>query len=77
VRRADAWFLGRLAAWVVVAASFVTGLLGTGLLTSIPYSSLFLMLAGWVAAPERRDEAAAAPVRHIVFRPGRRQLLPG
>src|SRR2546421_4046789 len=35
-RRGDVWFLGRRLLWVVCAAFFVTGMIGTGLMTSIP-----------------------------------------
>jgi len=53
----DPWFLGRRLAWVTCAAYFATGLIGTGLLTSIPQTCLFLISVGWVASqPEEIPE---------------------
>jgi hypothetical protein len=54
----DSWYLGRRLAWFASAAFFVTGLIGTGLLTSIPQSSLFLLLVGWVAARQPKTDLA-------------------
>ena len=51
-----AWSLGRRLAWVTCAAYFASGLLGTGLFTSIPQTCLFLINVGWVAA--RQTERA-------------------
>jgi hypothetical protein len=56
----DAWYLGRRLAWVACAVFFATGLLGTGLMTSVPQTSLFLLLVGWVGAREPRTEQARA-----------------
>ena len=47
---ADRWFLGRRLAWVTCAACFATGLLGTGLFTSIPQTCLLFLNVGWLAA---------------------------
>jgi hypothetical protein len=54
VRRSDAWFVGRSLTWVACAALFATGMIGKGLLTSIPGTSLMLLGAGWIAV--RRSE---------------------
>lgn len=54
----DSWHLGRRLALVCCAVLFVTAVLGTGLLTSIPQSSLFLLLAGWIGARQTRTELA-------------------
>lgn len=48
--RFDSWYPGRRLAWIVCATSFATGLIGTGLLTSVPHTCLLLLMAGWVAA---------------------------
>lgn len=56
----DPWFLGKRLAWVSCAVFFLIGMTGTGLLTSIPQSSLFLLLVGWVGARQSRMEPAAA-----------------
>ena len=47
---ADSWFFGRRLAWATCAAYFATALIGTGLLTSIPQTCLFLLNVGWVAS---------------------------
>jgi hypothetical protein len=54
----DSWYLGRRLAKVASAVFFVAALGGTGLLTSIPQTSLFLLLVGWVGARQRRTELA-------------------
>ncbi|HEV7857238.1 MAG TPA: hypothetical protein VGO91_01175 [Pyrinomonadaceae bacterium] len=58
--RFDSWYVGRRLAWVACAASFGTGLIGTGLLTSVPHSCLLLLLAGWVAAEQPSSAEASA-----------------
>lgn len=50
--REDPWYLGRRLAFVACSLYFVTGLTGTGLLTSIPQSALFLLMVGWVGAQQ-------------------------
>ena len=50
--RTDPWFVGRRLAWVTCAAYFATGLIGTGLLTSIPHTCLLLLDVGWVGAQQ-------------------------
>lgn len=65
VRRTDAWFLGRRLLWVACAAFFLTGMIGKGLLTSIPGTALMLLGIGWIAvrqplAHARREPAARA-----------------
>lgn len=60
----DPWYLGKRLAWVSSAALFVVGLTGTGLLTSIPQSSLFFLLIGWVGAQQPQthlSRTAASP----------------
>ena len=54
----DPWYLGRRLAWISCLFFFLTALTGTGLLTSIPQSSLFLLLAGWVGARQPRTAFA-------------------
>jgi len=63
----DPWFLGRRLAWTTCAAYFATGLIGTGLLTSLPQTCLFLLTVGWVASgqPERATEERFVPVRNL------------
>ena len=54
----DSWYLGRRLARVASAVFFITALTGTGLLTSIPQTSLFLLLVGWVGARQPLTKAA-------------------
>lgn len=66
----DPWFLGRRLAWVTCAAYFAAGLIGTGLLTSIPQTCLFLLSVGWVArsgerAPEQRFSSVTSPSGYL------------
>jgi hypothetical protein len=49
VRRSDPWYVGRRLTWVACAAFFATGMIGKGLLTSIPGTALMLLGAGWIA----------------------------
>ncbi len=46
--RSSSWDLGRRLAWIACIIYFAIGLLGTGLLTSIPQTCLLLLLAGWI-----------------------------
>jgi hypothetical protein len=64
-RRPDAWYLGRRLAWVSCAVYFMIGLTGTGLLTSIPQSGLFLLLVGWVGARQPAAEPAHAAAIYV------------
>jgi hypothetical protein len=63
----DPWFLGRRLAWAASAAYFATGLIGVGLLTSVPQTCLLLLSTGWVAVqptPElARETRSPAPDR--------------
>lgn len=52
----DAWHLGKRLARVACAVFFVIALTGTGLLTSIPQSGLFLLLVGWAGAQQSKSE---------------------
>lgn len=65
--RADPWLLGRRLIRIVCVAFFGTGLIGVGLLTSIPGTALLLLSVGWIAVrrPSSVPEvvANAAPQR--------------
>ena len=65
----DSWYFGRRLALVACIASFVTGLTGTGLLTSVPHSSLLFLLVGWVGARQPRAETAEAASRYVRMEP--------
>ena len=63
----DSWYQGRRLAWWATMITFGTGLIGTGLFTSIPQSGLLLINAGWIAANEKSpaletEKRIAAPV---------------
>lgn len=60
----DSWYLGRRLAWVGCGAAFATGLIGTGLLTSIPQSCLLLLMVGWIGARQTRAELVEVPARY-------------
>jgi len=56
------WSFGRRLAWFTAGSYFATGLIGIGLLTSIPQTCLLLLTTGWIAAPrDRQTSACQAP----------------
>lgn len=59
IRRSDPWYVGRRLTWVVCAAFFATGMIGKGLLTSIPGTALMLLGAGWIAVRRPRWQTDA------------------
>jgi hypothetical protein len=71
-RPGQPWFLSRRLVWTWGLGAFATGVLGTGLLTSIPATALLLLMLGWIAVPEsvedlqvpNRYAAAAASYAH-------------
>lgn len=65
-RHGDPWFLGIRLAWFGCASFMCLGLIGIGLLTSIPATSMFLMLLGWIAT----HHTSEADRRVMAFRPG-------
>lgn len=54
------WHLTRHLVRVATAASFGLGLLGIGVLTSVPATAIMLVAAGWTAVPERVRTARSA-----------------
>ena len=58
IKREDLFYVGRRLAYVVCACVFTTGLIGTGLFTSVPSTTILLLLTGWIVVPE----VAFAPV---------------
>jgi hypothetical protein len=63
-RDRDAWWLGRRLTWVVSASFFVSGMLGIGMLASVPQTMLMMLTIGWLTTA-RRTAAAAARVARI------------
>lgn len=49
----DSWLLGRRLAWVATGMTFAAGLIGIGMLTSVPQTILMLLGAGWFSAARR------------------------
>lgn len=58
---ASSWELGRLLAWFACAMDFLTGLIGIGLLTSIPQTCLLLLLTGWLTNGQAETNVAWIP----------------
>jgi hypothetical protein len=65
VTASDSWSLGRRLAWFACLSYFITGLIGIGLLTSIPQTCLILLFTGWIAVrqPISVDKPIPAPYR--------------
>ncbi|MGH9311082.1 MAG: hypothetical protein ACRD1U_17020 [Vicinamibacterales bacterium] len=61
VRRTDMFYFGRRLAYVACACGFATGLIGLGLFTSVPMTTLLLLLAGWIVVPEVAFAPSPAP----------------
>jgi len=64
IKKTDMFYFGRRLAFVAVACTFATGLIGTGLFTSVPSTAIVLLLTGWIVVPEVRF----APVADQAFR---------
>jgi hypothetical protein len=54
VRPTDMFYFGRRLAYVVCACSFALGLIGVGLFTSVPATTLVFLLTGWFVVREVR-----------------------
>jgi len=65
-RRGDPWFLGMRLAWFACLTLTGLGLIGIGLLTSIPCTVVFLMLMGWISTHHTFE----ADSRIMAFQPG-------
>lgn len=59
----DRWHLGRRLAWWAILAYFANGLIGIGFLTSVPFSAIFLVIAGWISVKQRPAEVPAPALR--------------
>ena len=56
-------YLGRLLLWCAIAFSFVGAPLGTGLLTAIPQTAIFLLACGWLVGRQREESLASGRPR--------------
>ena len=75
--RRDPAFLGWRLAWVVALTFFATGFIGIGLFTSIPSTTILLMLVGWVSTHHTGE--ADQPIlahQHAVVGAQRPLILP-
>jgi hypothetical protein len=67
VRKSDMFYVGRRLAYVACACVFATGLIGTGLFTSVPSTAILLLLTGWIVVPEVAfAPVAARAASHVV-----------
>jgi hypothetical protein len=72
------WYLARRMLWTTILAVFLSGVLGLGLLTSIPMTAILLLGSGWLIACNRSEkkklESVTLPSRtvsgHVVARTG-------
>ena len=69
IQRTDMFHFGRRLAFVACACSFATGLIGLGLFTSVPTTSVVLLLTGWIVAPEVTFAPEDEPLPHRVAAP--------
>ena len=60
-QRPEPWYLGRRLAWCASVAYFATGLIGIGLLTSIPQTCLLFLSTGWIAVRQRNGAKCSDP----------------
>ena len=63
------WRNARTLAWCVTFVSFASALIGTGLLTSVPQTAIFLLMVGWIANARRSTAIAEAPLATSSFSP--------
>ena len=63
------FYVGRRLAYVACACTFATGLIGTGLFTSVPSTALLLLLTGWIVVPEVAFAPVAATAADPVVAP--------
>ncbi|MCA1563718.1 MAG: hypothetical protein LC804_26885 [Acidobacteria bacterium] len=68
VRRSDMFYFGRRLAYVACACSFAMGLIGVGLFTSVPATTLTFLLTGWFVV--REVKAAPVPAPETETKPG-------
>jgi hypothetical protein len=61
--RSDPWYVGKRLAWATCLAFFCTGMIGKGLLTSIPGTALMLLSIGWIAVRRTQPEVAEEYIR--------------
>ncbi len=55
--RKDPWLLGRRLAWTACLSLFLSGMLGIGMMSAVPQTSIMLLLVGWFTTAPRQVEA--------------------
>jgi len=55
----DDWLTGRRMAWYLSILSFLIGVIGIGMISSIPNSFMFLLCVGWTSVSPLRELATA------------------
>jgi len=68
---ADSWYISRRLAWVSSLTSFAVGLIGTGLLTSLPGTCIMLLIAGWMTQKPGRVQSSS----QVTFGTDNRNLI--
>jgi hypothetical protein len=56
--RRSPWHVSRTLAWWTACAAFGSAFIGTGMLTSVPQSAIFLLTTGWISVPAAADDLA-------------------
>jgi hypothetical protein len=65
-RFGDSWLLGRRLAWAACLSLFAGGMLGIGMMASVPQTAVMLLLIGWFTSAPAASKAA----EHDVVEPG-------
>jgi hypothetical protein len=61
--RSDRWHFGRRLVWYAAAAYFAQGMIGVGLLSSVPFTAILLLSIGWITVRQPREaEKAVRPL---------------
>lgn len=60
----DSWLLARRLGWVACASMFASGLVGMGMMASVPQTAIMLVTIGWMTTAKRQ-----APVLEVASRP--------
>ena len=73
-RRSERWYTAHWLARLFCAVSFLTGMIGTGVLTAIPGTALLLFMSGWIAVPQSVRVPARVPRKQPLATPQARVL---
>ena len=56
----DSWLLGRRLGWVACLSVFGSGMLGIGMMASVPQTSIMLLTIGWLTTARREADLPEA-----------------